>query len=380
MRKKNTKWKTVNSVGHGSIKGIYVIKKIVQGNNIFKLGLIVSVIPFILLCCYVYPGYDDFNYYGKIVEMGLMNSQVYWYKYWTGRFFSTAFISSVIFTLITFKKTIFINYYGIIPLSSFAILFVGLFTLIKTASFKKLSVKECLWGALVFFVIYIAKVPTIQKGFYGLASSYTYQIGKIAILFLLSLFLHSSNITSYSKKQKFAYSSACCFLTSAIIGSNEITMVTLLVLVAFAAPYVMRKERPDLFLWKTLLGACLIFTLIAVLAPGNFSRGEILGREYSTGNTRFVISNSIRYSLMYSSQLFLKFLFSPVLIGAILAFIPTSFSILERLEIKNKIKARHLFIFLILWSEILAIPLFPNYWVGGFHPPLYSINLPKIKC
>jgi len=158
------------------------LKNRLLNNGIFIFSIFIfifSVIPFLNLIRYSYPGWDDFWFYFYSHKLSFWESQSYFYLNVNGRYSATFLLTR--FALL--YKNIF--FFRVIIL--FIILsFIGsLFFFFRTYFKRDLSNLE-IFILLSFFVyLYLIVMPSPAEGFYWLAASVTYTFSILIFLLLL---------------------------------------------------------------------------------------------------------------------------------------------------------------------------------------------------
>lgn len=278
---------------------------------IYVLSL--SILPFLILSLFSHPSLDDFDFSEKVNEMGFLDSQLNWYYKWTGRFFSTAFLS-------TLNPLIYKSFFGfkILILALIIVFIYGIYFLISGISGCKISNKEKLLIALSFSFLYIYGMPTSRYGFYWFSSAVIYQGANILMAFLFGLFfklLKSDNRNGDNMSIALG-----CFLILAVCGSNELSMamLTTLLFLSLILDKIINKSFNRimiLFFFTSVIAFVVVF-----LSPGNDHR---FGYKDGSRQLLFSITNTVSGVFEYVTyrNINLPFaLFTIIFIGFLLKY------------------------------------------------------------
>lgn len=119
--------------------------------------------------------------------------------------------------------------------------------------------------------LYLLQMPSVSEGIFWMPGYLTYQLPNCMMLLLLVL------LTGFFRTEKRKHKTACigfaAILCSAVVGSNEMSVVMAFTTTLFIlyAKWHDKRNRPYLLF---LFGVCVIACLVAVLAPGNYARME----------------------------------------------------------------------------------------------------------
>ena len=211
---------------------------------------IITLMLLIVLSFFAYPQADDFIFANSLNKFGWLGSQINWYKTWFGRFSSTML-------LISGSYVDFSILYKVFPiLTIFGYIFA--FHLILKKVFPGISKKFVLVSAIAIFLLYISGMPSLAQEFYWFTGWATYAPANIATMILISYFDSIKN------------DKICMFLILLgvfVIGSNEVSMLILMILVFI----LLLKDCKNKRLWL-MTAVFALSSLAVVLAPGNAVR------------------------------------------------------------------------------------------------------------
>jgi len=339
------------------------IKKLLTGqtNNIVFLFLFLTIIPFIILSFYVHPCWDDFEYSEIAYKNGFFHSQYIWYETWSGRYFSTAVLSSI--NPLLFRS---IFGYKIITALIILLFIVSVYYLVSEIASDNINLKQKLICTLSFCYLFVYGLPASDLALFWLASTVIYQLANIMMIFLTALFIRFIKNRNVSIGKGLMIS--ICLLIFAIEGSNEVSMLTTTIFfaVVFAGNLILtRKFDKYLFMFAS---AAVISFLLVYLAPGNDYR--------LTTNPD---SHQLFFSLKNSTIDLIKFIIYriynlPLLIFTVLfiSFYYKIVSFKKSADIKVIINPFHS---IILYLFILFSGIFVSYWSLGTSTPYRTLNV-----
>ncbi|GAB3536533.1 hypothetical protein GCM10027443_27090 [Pontibacter brevis] len=229
------------------------------------IGLLV-LLPFLVLTLYNHPQADDYGFAFRDMTYGYWETQINYYMNWTGRYFSTttAFrINPIIYGNFALYKLYSLLLILLLAASAYLFLF-------KLLHYHLDSLKITALAALLL-CLYLMQMPSTSEGIFWLPGYLTYQLPNIMMLLLLTLLL--SFFRTGNKSLKSSYIVLAALLCVAIAGSNEMALVmgfTTLLLILYSS-WQDKQNRPYLLILFLL---CVVASLTAVLAPGNYARME----------------------------------------------------------------------------------------------------------
>ena len=321
------------------------------------LGLVAFLfllIPFIFISHYNNPSSDDYHFVFYTTTLGFWEAQVHWYLTWVGRYFST-FILSLHPLLI---KSTFLYKVTPIVIIFLSILSVYRFinTLIKTKTIALF---------LAFYVLfyYLTQMPSLVQGIYWMPGSITYQLPNILFLYLITNFINEFFYYEVNKYNPIINAA----LILAIIGSNETSMVQLVVFIAlvFVTYFFNYKEINKTLVAYLILSIC-CFSIV-YFAPGNQYRYEsFMGVE----NHQFfeTILNSFKQASIQSYTWIFSF---PTLLLSILLYLT-----FKRFN-KNKVKIslQNFYWIFLVGFLMLSVGYSTGFWSMGAIAPERTINV-----
>lgn len=223
-------------------------------NTIFIVGII-AIIPFLILCCYVYPINDDYSFALRDGALDPFTATLQTYRHWSGRYFAT-FISNCN-PLVSFKDY----------LTAFSIYSIGLILLSITTVFSALrillkhtlTITETAFLTTLLSLAFIAQCPRVSEAFYWFSSYTAYTIPTLlSILFFATL-----------NKEGKGYTAMQAILAVCIVGGNEVLAVLFAGSLFMWAHFTNWKNRSRAIILCTVTLICL---LIVMLSPGNGQR------------------------------------------------------------------------------------------------------------
>ncbi|MFT2007183.1 DUF6056 family protein [Pontibacter sp. 13R65] len=320
-----------------SSEDLHASSKPVQDTQTFFLLLLLlgllTLLPLLLLTAYNYPGADDFGFAVRDRTMGFWESQEYFYREWSGRYFATGImrISPLVWGSIAGYKW----------LSALLLLAFGgaLGWLAHVLFSGKLPWLQSSALAAFIFCLYVRQVPDITQSLFWLCGSLTYQLPSIMFLILLAYIARLIKSSNTGKNNwRVLVSAVLCVM---IVGSNEMALLmTLSVLFLLVVACWQYREEHATHM-AILFGVAFIAALVAVLAPGNYVR--------MSTHPRYA---EFRWSIIYTSYLSLMFFmqWGGLLLIASVLYVPLwgyKLAITGRSDLLKQVDAR--------WSVLLYL-------------------------
>lgn len=323
--------------------------------NLINWGFVCLVIslctlPFLRLCEYVQPQYDDYSVRLVLQKFGVLEAQVAWYQSWTGRY-TAHFLMSILHPIVYGRPEL-IGVIAVIIQLAFPIsLLYSIKRLIssKTQILSLFSILSCV------LLVYYWQIPSPAEAFFWIPSTFSYQLGVILLLIFFGILWNADSFYTKNEIKTMA------ILAILIPGTCEITLMILAAGLGLTALLqIIENKKPKKVVILLLIIAS-IFSFISILAPGNSIRSSIIKEIEGTrpGDLLFTIQSS--FGLIKSNLLDL-FVRSP--------FLPIS--VLFSLFVKNQpskrpIKINNLKFFLIIvtWIGVYFILHLPFIFKAG---------------
>lgn len=235
---------------------------------------LLAIIPFLILCTFVYPVNDDFTFGLRHIQKNVFQVSSDIYLYWSGRYFATLISALNPFAVSDNPIPLFRIY------SAVAIVLTTIVMTLSPAICCRRQLTHCQSAGLggVFLLTYLALMPSVSQAFYWFSSCTAFTIPSLLYIMLVALTAADSKASYF----------IACTLALIVPGGNEVTaVITVGTLGYIAFTYHDRKY----WLLLTLSAAAL---LLVVLAPGNASRmanqhiwanAELWALTFSIGQT-----------------------------------------------------------------------------------------------
>lgn len=229
------------------------------------MGIVLAVLPFLLLCAFNQPFFDDFRNGTWLREHGTWGVQVWLFRTWTGRF-TTTFLMTVL-------NPVAYGWLGGVKLVAAGLLlslWASLAHLLRALRWPKLGFVctrgEALWASAALLALFCNAAPAPFSFLYWFAGALVYQLTLIALLNFVALALRVGWGPPASRRRAATW--ACLPLILALTG-NELTLVQALPVLALLAYALPRPARPALLGWLLITVLALA---VAATAPGNWAR------------------------------------------------------------------------------------------------------------
>jgi len=328
--------------------------KIFKKGNIAYLIIALGVFtlfPFFYLSQYNHPSADDFTL--GIKKTDLITSIERIYNNSSGRYFGTvmARLNPLRYESIGMYKTL--------PIILMCLFLIAISSFIHYLLRKYYTFKQTLSITFLLVFLFILQMPSTSEGFFWFSGYITYMVPTILTFFLLIFLLKA--ISTNNRIQKIGFTVVLSILCIAIIGSNEISLLIVNMIIIFLnINYkLLGKGYKKVLLF--LLIICVILTIIEIMAPGNFIR--MAKQEYGN-NLKWALIGS----LFLTATSIVKWSI-PVIIVSIF------YSIYWGIPIAKKIKEANINIgidfrlSLIFFIAFVYISIFIHVWATGYNPP-----------
>lgn len=234
-----------------------------------RLGIVLALAPFLLLCAFNQPFFDDFRNGTWLREHGPWGVQVWLFQTWTGRF-TTTFIMTVL-------NPVAYGWLGGVKVVA-ATLLLGLWAslahLLRALRWPPLgfscSRSQARWAAGLLLALFCNAAPAPFSFLYWFAGALVYQLTLIGLLNFTALALRAGWGPVPGRRTAAIW--ACLPLILALTG-NELTLVQALPVLALLAVALPRSARPALLSWL-LIGTLAV--ALAAAAPGNWVRAAAM--------------------------------------------------------------------------------------------------------
>lgn len=255
---------------------------------------LLAIIPFLILCTFVYPVNDDFTFGLRHIQKNVFQVSSDIYLYWSGRYFATLISALNPFAVSDNPIPLFRIY------SAVAIVLTTFVMTLSPAICCRRQLTHCQSAGLggVFLLTYLALMPSVSQAFYWFSSCTAFTIPSLLYIMLVALTAADSKASYF----------IACTLALIVPGGNEVTaVITVGTLGYIAFTYHDRK-------YWLLLTLSAVALLLVALAPGNASR---MANQHIWANAGlWALTFSIGQTVSWI------FLWGPVLLLATTIYIP----------------------------------------------------------
>ena len=234
-----------------------------------RLGIVLALAPFLLLCAFNQPFFDDFRNATWLREHGPWGVQVWLFQTWTGRF-TTTFIMTVL-------NPVAYGWLGgvkVVAAALFLALWASLAHLLRALRWPPLGFSpargQAPWAAGLLLTLFCNAAPAPFSFLYWFAGALVYQLTLICLLNFTALALRVGWGPAAGRPRAAIWAGVPLILC---LTGNELTLVQTLSVLALLAVALPRAARPALLGWL-LIGA--LATAVAVAAPGNWARAAAM--------------------------------------------------------------------------------------------------------
>lgn len=266
------------------------------------LFLLILLARHVWVAAYIHPYADDLTYAVTGRNSGLVERLGLEFKHWNGRYFSNILVLRSPLILGMERG---LPLYRLIPVVLLLLCISSAYMALRAAFPNSLTRMLSLLCALSFAVLFVHLMPHAGEGLYWYTGAVTYFLPNIFMLLNMAILLQWQNMRSKVLRMLLVFTSA--ILIAAIVGSNEVAMVHVLLLQCAALILGwnsgMRNLLIGLLVWA-LLCSCLVY-----FAPGNAVR------EAHFMNTREPL-RTLAYGVAQTARFAGLWLLSPVFLFA----------------------------------------------------------------
>ncbi|HEX8179617.1 MAG TPA: hypothetical protein VF525_08765 [Pyrinomonadaceae bacterium] len=265
--------------------------------------------PLLWLAQYNYPSGDDFKTFVRAQELGVLGATKSQYFHWTGRY-SSFFLQSLLAVHGNWWLA-----YRIMPVVVFCAGFGCLFYFFKTLFDPALSRKVLFTLSASVYVFLVSLTPDITTGFYWLATNMQYLGGVFVSLLIFALNIKLRRAPTSAGR--LLISGGIVLLLGFLAGLNEISILFMIAIYGALNFFHVVRFRQLYPAGLIFLAASVLFGLLALFAPGNFTRIRHNGTVFhlldvalgSLGLTcYFLVELLTTTPLLLASALYLLFL------------------------------------------------------------------------
>ncbi|MBX7203642.1 MAG: hypothetical protein K1X77_11270 [Bacteroidia bacterium] len=264
--------------------------------------LLITILPFLLLSKYIHIQADDFTVSAVLDKFGFFQSQIEWYRSWTGRYFALFIISLLHPIKFGFPEGI----------RLFSFLWICLFVLATwffTRSFT--DKKASIFVTALLVSAYCWQMPSTAEAFFWIPSTMSYQLG----IGLQLVFFGLLNANNKNKFHKFIL----CILAISIPGTSEVNLLVFIcILSVIVFLQLKRTTVNNTKLIFQLFALAIVASIFSIISPGNSVRTEVLtenAKNLPVGDLFYAIKGGL---IATKKELFMLFVRTPLLLFSLL--------------------------------------------------------------
>ena len=338
--------------------------KIFTATKFFLVAVLLGTVSVLLIASYYnYFALDDYYFANLYKKEGVFKAVAEVYMLCGGRYTSSALLS---ITPLSFG-----NYQSG---AMFVAVFVILFLLTSCVYFfktiicnKDLLLSLALTGLFLFALF--SHIPNTAEAVFWAAGSLTYTIGVLLYLFFISFLIKLKD----SRSNMHLYLAIISYILT--IGTNE----TILIIsdLSFGALLIHEIICTNNRRWKQQLILLLLigisFSLIEIMAPGNFERTKKELINVGDSTPKMDLKFAVVQNFIFLKNLFIEWNSYGFLVLFFLVSFVTGYNIDKHKFFTNKILV--ILILPVLLFLILYISSIPTYYTFGFSPPRRAQNV-----
>ncbi|MGB3017121.1 MAG: DUF6056 family protein [Ignavibacteria bacterium] len=315
--------------------------------------ILVLILPFFINLIFNHPTFDDFYYSEKARHFGYFDAQMKWYKYWTGKFFSTAVLS---ISPLYFRS--FVGYDILVFLVN-VMTPIAIYKLLSQITGAILTTSEKSLLTVSVYFVFLCSMPALAQGFYWLTGIFVYLVP--ILLTMLFFICYSKLSAAVGKSKRFTLIFIATIILVAITGSSEIAMVFIASLfVSFLLLKFKMKGKIDLY-DIVFCSAIILGSYIIISAPGNDLRSET-----------FPMKNDFLHSVILSATELAKntllWMFKTPLIPVTFLLMPIMSRLIRRFSNVPQFLKLHPLYYVITFLFVMSACTFAPVWSTGLVP------------
>jgi hypothetical protein len=228
-------------------------------------ALALLLLPYVALCFYTQPYWDDYDYATLARRLGQWPAQRYLYAHHTGRY-----------TTLLLTRLNPLSYGWLGGLKLLTLSWFGATWLVQALALRVLTRQHIDWwkaaaGSAALLLVQLYVMPSPYSAFYWFSSAVVYQVPIIlGILFFVAA-LQSGRAANQASRMTW-YALAMLALVG-VVGGNELALLLAGWVLAWCCWLSYRRTNwPALRRWLGLAAVALVAALVVVVAPGNAVR------------------------------------------------------------------------------------------------------------
>lgn len=304
------------------------------------------MIPLVFLAAFNHPAADDFTIAYVLKTEGIIDSQIYWYLSWSGRYVSTAIISFL--HPLSYNSFLLYRIYPVILLllSWWSICFL-------LGSILPTSNKLFRWAySGVLHINFLSILPSMVEGFYWFPAAFIYMLANIFTILFIAF------IIRYERDKKANTLIAGVIFAILSLGSNEINLLVVNEIIACWIAISWINKTKQWFPRLVSFGLIIFFSCLSLFSPGNMNRANEI--KSVSENINFNLGEAISSCFQQNfSNLFEWSFLSPLCVVGILSLL-----FINDFHQKIAYKVNPLVIWLGIFFVFAAL-YFPFYYGAG---------------
>ena len=329
--------------------------KKIKFQEIFLVGLFLTMLPYCYLCFFTNPVSDDFPFSYRFQTEQCLEWLKSYYLNWNGRYVSNIFVH---LNPLAFNSFF---WYKVVSGLTIVLMFCGNYVFIREL-FCKSKVQTQWTVALILNALFFHNMPIISEGVYWFTGASIYTLGVVFTFVYAALLIREirSRGSFFRRGLLMVLLFLCC-------GFSEV-LTFLIVFFLGTLSFVFYKNQlvRQRLVFVQLLGA-IVFSCLLVFSPGNAVRESVYENSHN-------LSSSLIYSVAQVARFCLVWLCSLPFVVASLFYLSVGKKLrkyvwFDKSFYLNRGEA------LILLLLIVFICVFPPYWATGMLGQHRTLNV-----
>lgn len=322
-------------------------------DNVLIVVSVLVILPLIMISGFVHPVADDFNF-ANLKSLGFIELEKYFYMRGGGRYsqnflyFFSLLPDSPVKTPISSEKLV---VYRMFPVLVISLMVLSLCHLMGSL-FVSIKNGQRIWISLGLLVAFLSfRHPS---SIYWHSGAVPYGLAMSSVILFVSMLIR---LSEKSDGMRFLLAAATGIIS---IGLNESALVVVNILMFIVCVHMFATSNSNRYRFLALFGIMILFSLIAIISPGNWVRDQ---------RAAFENEKNIFYALLKSFERGLSNSLYWFTVSALVNLLLIDYIRRKGLTLKPMLARIEGMLVLFMTIACVILPFFPNAWArGGVNP------------